>query len=149
MLSTLDLCMVPDHISPVVHVGNLSLVPTRPKQAPTPRRSLGNRRQTGPAVILGHLILPPSQQPWSRGVVSVKWLHSYISLLVPYHQLVIGTFNTYPRGPTHRSLTDTGRGYNLEGVGFPHSTPQPPQPTVLPFPSKVLSRSLVYPTSIN
>jgi hypothetical protein len=66
-LSTLDLRMVPDHTSLVVHVGNLSLVPTRPKQAPTPGRSLGNRRQTDPAVTLGRLILPPSWQPYSRG----------------------------------------------------------------------------------
>jgi hypothetical protein len=29
-----------------------------------------------------------------------------------YHRHVIGTFNTCSRGPTHRSLTDTGRGYN-------------------------------------
>jgi hypothetical protein len=46
---------------------NLSLAPTKWKQAPTPRRSLGNQRQTGPAVILGDLIPPPMRQPWSRG----------------------------------------------------------------------------------
>jgi hypothetical protein len=59
--------MVPDHTSPVVHVGNLSLVPTRMKHASTPERSLCDQRQTGLAIALGHLILPPSQQPWSRG----------------------------------------------------------------------------------
>jgi hypothetical protein len=62
-LSMLDSCMVPL----VIHVVNLSLVPTRTKQAPTPGRSLGDQRQTGPAVTLGHLILPPSRQPWSKG----------------------------------------------------------------------------------
>jgi hypothetical protein len=36
-------------------------------------------------------------------------------------------------GPTHRSLTDTGRGYSLEGADFPRTTPQPSQPTVSPF----------------
>jgi hypothetical protein len=36
--------------------------PTRRKHAPTPGRSLDNQRQTGPAVTLGHLILPPSRQ---------------------------------------------------------------------------------------
>jgi hypothetical protein len=35
-ISMLDLCMVPGHTSPMVCVGNLSLVPTRMKQAPTP-----------------------------------------------------------------------------------------------------------------
>jgi hypothetical protein len=68
MLSTLDSHMVPDHTSPMVHIGYLSLVPTRLKHAPTPVRSLDNRRQDGPIVALGHLILPPSQHPWSRGV---------------------------------------------------------------------------------
>jgi hypothetical protein len=34
--SMLDSHMVPNHTSPVVHVGNLSLVPTRMKHAPTP-----------------------------------------------------------------------------------------------------------------
>jgi hypothetical protein len=66
-LSMLDSRMVPDHTSSVVCIGNHSLVPTRPKQTPTPGRSLTNRRQTGPAFALGHLILPPSWQPWSRG----------------------------------------------------------------------------------
>jgi hypothetical protein len=59
-LSTLDSHMETDHTSPTVCVGNLSLVPTRPKHAPTPGRSLVNRRQTDPTVALGHLILPPS-----------------------------------------------------------------------------------------
>jgi hypothetical protein len=46
---------------------NLSLAPTKSKQAPTPGGSLGNQRQTGPAVVLGGLIPPPMQQSWSRG----------------------------------------------------------------------------------
>jgi hypothetical protein len=52
----------------------------------------------------------------------------------PYHQHAIGTFNTCSRGPTHRSLTNTGRGYNLGGADFPHTTPRPSQPAVSPFP---------------
>jgi hypothetical protein len=44
---------------------NLSLAPMKSKQAPTPRRSLGNQRQTSPAVVLGDLIPPPMRQPWS------------------------------------------------------------------------------------
>jgi hypothetical protein len=35
---------------------------------------------------------------------------------------VIGTFNTCSWGLTHQSLTDTGRGYNIEGTSFPHTT---------------------------
>jgi hypothetical protein len=45
---------------------NLSLAPTKSKHAPTPGRSLGNQRQTVPAVVLGDLIPPAMQQPWSR-----------------------------------------------------------------------------------
>jgi hypothetical protein len=57
----LDLRMVPDHTSPVVRVGNLLLVPTQMKQAPTLEGNLGDQRQAGLAVILGHLIAPPSR----------------------------------------------------------------------------------------
>jgi hypothetical protein len=46
---------------------------------------------------------------------------------------MIGTFNTCLRGPTHRFLTDTGGGYNLKGVSFPHTTPRPSQPMVFTF----------------
>jgi hypothetical protein len=49
---------------------NLSLAPTKSKHPPTPERSLGNQRQTrqtGPAIVLGGVIPPPMQQPWSRG----------------------------------------------------------------------------------
>jgi hypothetical protein len=46
---------------------NLSLAPTKSKQALTPGGSLGKQRQTDPTVILGVLIPPPMRQPWSRG----------------------------------------------------------------------------------
>jgi hypothetical protein len=48
---------------------NLSLAPTKSKQAPRPGRSLGNQRQTDPAVMLVGLIPPPMRQPWSRGEI--------------------------------------------------------------------------------
>jgi hypothetical protein len=63
----------------------------------------------------------------------MNWL---LGLLGPYYQHVISRFNTYSRGPTHRSLTDTGGGYNLGCVSLPHYTPRPSQPTVLRFPPK-------------
>jgi hypothetical protein len=62
----LDPRRVPDCTSHVVHVGKLLLVPTRSKQTPTLERILDDQRQNGPTVALGHLILPPSRQPWSR-----------------------------------------------------------------------------------
>jgi hypothetical protein len=57
----------------------------------------------------------------------------YIGLLDSYHQHVISTFNICSWGPTHRSLTDTGRGYNLRGTGLPHHTPRPFQSVVSTF----------------
>jgi hypothetical protein len=63
---------------------NLSLAPTKSKQAPTPERSLDNQRQTGPVVVLSGLIPPPMRQPWSKGerfwhngytVTSAYWTH--------------------------------------------------------------------------
>jgi hypothetical protein len=56
-----------------------------------------------------------------------------LSLLGPYHQHVIGTFNTCSRGPTYRSLIDTCGAYNLRGAGLPHTTPRPSQPAVSTF----------------
>jgi hypothetical protein len=44
--------------------------------------------------------------------------------------------DTYFKGPTHRSLTDTCECYNLGGVVFPQYSPRPSQPTVLCFLSK-------------
>jgi hypothetical protein len=52
------------------------------------------------------------------------------SLTRPTYQYAVGTFNTCSRGLTHRSLTDTGGGYNLGGDDFPHHTPQPSQSVV-------------------
>jgi hypothetical protein len=51
----------------------------------------------------------------------------------PYHRHAIGMFNTCSRGPTHRSLTDTGGGYNLGGADLPHTTPRPSQPAISTF----------------
>jgi hypothetical protein len=65
----------------------------------------------------------------SQASIDVKLL----GLLGPYHHHVIGTFNTCSRGPTHRSLTDTGGGYNFGGAGFLHTTSRPSQPVISPF----------------
>jgi hypothetical protein len=56
-----------------------------------------------------------------------------LGLSDPYHRHAIGTFNICSRKPTHRSLTDPGGGYNLEGVDFPHTTPHPYQSTIFTF----------------
>jgi hypothetical protein len=74
---------------------------------------------------------------------NICWWTCYISLLGPYHQHVINTLNTCSWGLTHRSLTDTGGGYNLGGVGLPHHTLRPSQPTFIYFPPKGPARSQV------
>jgi hypothetical protein len=56
-----------------------------------------------------------------------------LGLSGPYHRHKIDTFNTCSWGPTHRSLTDTGGGYNLWGAGLPIPTPRPFHPAVSPF----------------
>jgi hypothetical protein len=49
----------------------------------------------------------------------------------PYHRHAISMFNTCSRGLTERSLIDTGGGYNIGGVGLPH-THSPIFPTNCP-----------------
>jgi hypothetical protein len=70
----------------------------------------------------------------SRLKSSICWWTCYINLLGPYLQLATSTFNTCLQGPTHHSLTDTCRGYNLGGVSFPHHPPRPSQPMIIRFP---------------
>jgi hypothetical protein len=70
---------------------------------------------------------PPSFSPNTTVEAVIKAKHllttGYISLLGPYLQYVISTFNTCSWGPTHWSLTDIDGGYNLGDVGFPYHTP--------------------------
>jgi hypothetical protein len=74
---------------------------------------------------------------WSSALKpNICWWTGYIDLLGSYHQHVISTFNTCSHRPTHRSLTDTGGGYNLRGADFPHHTPWPSRPMVLCSPPK-------------
>jgi hypothetical protein len=111
-----------------------------PEKKKLPATSLAHRL-TDLWVPIQFLSYPQPLKQWRKP--SIHWQTSYISLLGPYHRHVISTFNTCSRGPTHQSLTDTGRGYNLGGAGLPHHTPRPSQPTVLHFPPKGPARSQV------
>jgi hypothetical protein len=71
------------------------------------------------------------QQPKSSREKSTPVDNWLLDLLGPYHRHAIGTFNTCSRGPTERSLIDTGGGYNLGGAGLPH-THSPTFPTSCP-----------------
>jgi hypothetical protein len=70
---------------------------------------------------------------WSSGESQTFVDRKLLGLLGPYHRHAIGMFNTCSRGPTHRSLIDTGGGYSLEGANFPQTTPRPSQPAVFTF----------------
>jgi hypothetical protein len=86
----------------------------------------------GPCMALGHIYLT-----WST-YSNLSWSHqqSWAGPLLPRKMAldtVHNTFNTCSRGPTHRSLTDTGGCYSLGGADFPHTTPRPSQPAVSTF----------------
>jgi hypothetical protein len=90
------------------------------------------RRLTDPWV---HTQLFSHNSQWRSGEkLSFCW-HPTTRLTEPISPYAIGTFSTCSWGPTHRSLTDTGGGYNLGGADLrPHTTPRPSQPAVSTFP---------------
>jgi hypothetical protein len=71
---------------------------------------------------------------WSRGHKASSHDDKLLGLSDTYHWHAIGTFNTCSRGPTRRSLTDTGRATTLELSACHILTPRPSQPDVSPFP---------------
>jgi hypothetical protein len=64
-------------------------------------------------------LLSQSMKQWGQSQASING--RLLGLLGPYHQYVIGTFNTCSRGPTERSLTDTCGCYNFGGAALPHT----------------------------
>jgi hypothetical protein len=77
--------------------------------------------------------LSPHSHWSSRLKTNICWGHATLIYWAHEHQYAIGTFNTYSRVPTPRSLTDTDGGNNLGSASFPHYTPRPSQPTVSTF----------------
>jgi hypothetical protein len=59
---------------------------------------------------------------WSSNESQTSVDSRLLGLSGPYHRHAISTFNTCSRGSTHRSLMDTGGGYNLSWVRLLHST---------------------------
>jgi hypothetical protein len=108
------------------------------KRTPDPIHSTTADRSMGPyPVFLPRQLL----KQWRQSQSSID--NRLLGLLGLYLWHVIGMFNTYSRGSTHRSLIDTGDGYNFEGVDFPDHTPQPSQPMILYFLPKCPVRSQV------
>jgi hypothetical protein len=80
-----------------------------------------------------YLVSLPSQpmKQWGQNQASTDG--RLLGLLGRYHQYAIGMFNTCSRGPTHRSLTDTGRGTTLEVLMFHIPLPDLPNQLSLLF----------------
>jgi hypothetical protein len=135
-LSTLSPCMVKDHTYLTWSTySNLRESSTTLDRVTTPEKkgSQHNRQHAG-WLIRGSVpsfLSRPNQ--WSSGESQTSVDSKLLGLLGHEHQHVISTFNTCSRGLTHRFLTDTGRGYNLEGTTFPHTTPRPSQSAVFTF----------------
>jgi hypothetical protein len=101
--------------------GNLSRVINRVRQSHCSREKglptqSTARRLTDPWVCTQFL---SRAKQWSSGESHISINSRLLGLLDPYHRHAIGMFNTCSQGLTHRSLTDTGGGYNLGGAGFP------------------------------
>jgi hypothetical protein len=84
---------------------------------------------------------PPEPANEAGGVSQAPDGDQLLGLPGPYHRHAIGTFNTCSWGPTERSLTDTGGGYNLGGAGLPHTYS-------LTFPTSCLHFPLVAPPGL-
>jgi hypothetical protein len=114
------------------------------------RRSHCSREKGLPTQFPAHRLTDPRvhtqflsrANQWSSGENQTSINSRLLGLPGPYHQYAIGTFNTCLWGPTERSLTDTGGGYNLEGAGLPHTH----SPT---FPTNCLSFPLVAPPGLH
>jgi hypothetical protein len=98
--------------------------------APEKKGSRHNPQRIADQSMGSYLASLPSQpmKQWGQSQASING--RLLGLLGTYHQYAIGTFNTCSRGPTERSLTNTGGGYNLGGADFPRTTPRP---AVSPF----------------
>jgi hypothetical protein len=70
-----------------------------------------------------HIQLLSHNNSWSSGEKLIFCWQPATRFTGPIYQHAIGTFNTCLRGPTHRSLTDTGGDYSLGGASFLHTTP--------------------------
>jgi hypothetical protein len=106
--------MVPDHTYITWSTySNLSRSPHEVKTGPYTQKKIlvTKNRLAQPSswftsFFLSHDSLGVGEKGFSQVVTQQHWLTR------PIYQHAIGTFNTCSRGPTNRSLTDIGGGYN-------------------------------------
>jgi hypothetical protein len=114
-------------------IATFHVVPRGRSRPLHPKEILATKnRPTQPSSWVTPFFLPHDNLRIGKGDFGqvVTQLHHLTS---PIYQHMIGTFNTCPREPTHRSLIDIGGGYNLRDVSFLHHTPRPSQSIVLRF----------------
>jgi hypothetical protein len=104
--------------------------PTAPKK----KGSWHNPQHTGWPIRGSVPSFSPEPANEAGGVSQVSDDDQLLGLPSLYHRHAIGTFNTCSWGPTERSLTNPGEGYNLGGAGFPHSHSPTIPTSYLPFP---------------
>jgi hypothetical protein len=85
------------------------------------RRALDTIHNTTVVRSVGPYPASLPQQPKSNGEKSTPVDNWLLGLTGSYHRHAIGTFNTCSRGPTKWFLIDTSEGYNLGGIGLPHT----------------------------
>jgi hypothetical protein len=101
--------------------------------APKKKGSRHNPRHVGKLIRGSVPSFSPEPAIEAVGVKLPSINNQLLGLPGSYHQHANGIFNTCSQGSTHRSLTNTGGGYNLGGVGLPHITHWPSQPHVSTF----------------
>jgi hypothetical protein len=117
--------------------GNLSWDSDRFGHIPLLSRKKGSRHNPQHAgwPIRGSIpCFSPEPANEAGGVSQAPVSDQLLGLPGPYHRHAISTFNTCSWGPTHRSLTDTGGGYNLWGASLPHTHSLTFPTSCLPFP---------------
>jgi hypothetical protein len=124
------------HISRGLHIAIFRKLSTDLNRSTTSRRRAPDPTQltvwwlTGLGSVPSFSPLTTNEEVGKRQASVDNWL---LGLQGSFLWHAIGMFNTYSRGPTHWTLTDIGRAYNLRGAGFPHATPWPSQPSVSTF----------------
>jgi hypothetical protein len=102
--------------------------------APEKKSSRHNPQHAGWPIRGSVPSFSPKPANKAGGVSQVPNDDQLLGLPGPYHRHAIGMFNTCSWGPTERSLTDTGGGYNLECASLPHTHSLTFPTSYLPFP---------------
>jgi hypothetical protein len=102
--------------------------------APKKKGSRHNPQHTGWPIRGSVPSFSPKPANEAGGISQATDDDQLLGLPGPYHRHAIGTFNTCSWWPTEQSLIDTGSGYNIGGIGSPHTHSPTFLSSCLPFP---------------